>query len=362
MDANTDVDAFLGNLNQHVVENNIVVFIVMTLTIIFGVAGNGLSCAYHGFAAQRKSVTNFLIAGLAVNDLITNIVLVDQIVHLRFLFNYKSDVGCKLTNFVNYFFVSNSILFLNPIAVDRCLNVCCLNPKNRLTKRKAIIVLAGVSAYSGAIGSKHLLFNGIEEILIPKGNNGTVVGHICSLLMDQNLQPFIQLFGLIDAFVFVLSNVSLAVIYGIMARKIAISHKKVKSYPLKSTTSGTTCTLASTSQEDDGSDKRKRDRVSTSQQSEKQNTTSRHERKINIMLGTVTLGSVLSFLPYTSVLIIINPDKTPLQFADNAAVQIAYRSVMLNSSINPYIIALFSPQFRMFVRSTFCKCFHAVIK
>jgi len=87
-------------------------------------------------------------------------------------------------------------------------------------------------------------------------------------------------------------------------------------------------------------------------------TTRRHdncERKINVMLGTVTLASVLIVMPYFYVVMFIRPEVTPGKFTYRPFVQLAWRSFMLNSTINHYIIGLFNSQFRQNIINLMCR-------
>jgi len=40
----------------------------------------------------------------------------------------------------------------------------------------------------------------------------------------------------------------------------------------------------------------------------------------------------------------------------SVGVQVALRSYMLNSAVNPYIIGFFNSQFRAYVKEVMCKC------
>lgn len=73
------------------------------------------------------------------------------------------------------------------------------------------------------------------------------------------------------------------------------------------------------------------------------------EIKLNIMLIIVAFSSILSYLPYVVILNIAGPTELFKKYSLNALFQTAWRSPMLNSSINPYVIGLFNSRFRQYV-------------
>lgn len=74
------------------------------------------------------------------------------------------------------------------------------------------------------------------------------------------------------------------------------------------------------------------------------------EIKLNIMLIIIAFTSILSYLPYVVILNIAGPIELYKKYSLNALFQTAWRSPMLNSSINPYVIGLFNSKFRQYVK------------
>ena len=532
-----DVDvASIEDANAMSVRTNAIVIAYVGLVVLLGVLGNAMVFIYHGFVEtkRKKTVTTFLITVLALNDLIASAVLSNHIIILRYLMNYESKLGCQITYFVNHFFVTNSLLLLNPIGIERCLRVCIHNPRYHLTKRKAIVVLCVMGVYSIGVSLRHVWVTGVLTFEVEMAANQTVTGHVCSFLRDNDILPIVELFNLIDILNFATTNIVLIIVYSVMAKKVGIVARKVNAYPVESHTSrntgtqitqlsmtaeasnensntntqknanrnlkdniytvtntnnnantncrqlsnthSTTYTIYTTTKDANtrtfGSNRtqantstfesdrtqantstfdRSRTEANTStfdsnrteanthskdttnndtntningntdtditrnindnkytdtktnsicniqtctNPTTKDNTTSlvhptghvktnnvnvtttitntsstdtgtrtqttrRHdncERKINVMLGTVTLASILIFMPYFYVVIFIRPEVTPGKFTYRPLVQLAWKSFMLNSTINPYIIGLFNSQFRKFVINLMCRC------
>lgn len=465
----------LEEANNLSMRSNIVVIVYISLAVLLGVIGNSLTFIYHGFIEKRKSVTTFLITVLAINDLMTSIVLSDHIIIMRFLIVYESKLGCQITYFLNNFFVTNSLVFLAPIATERCLRVCTNNPKYHMTKRKSIVALSAIAFYSLCISFRHVGVTGVLSFDVQVSENETVVGHICSFLRDEDILPVVEIFNIIDIMSFSVTNITLLIMYSIMAKKIGLVRRKINAYPaptskeslslktplsqsnlayetpstsasngavstvankynygenaakftnninekskcalsstenhltvdsLKDFTSNRFCFKDSASNYDNENKSFADKTISNTNVSMRQNLfkikppdnvfdgaedsvdstetknalsenmrvkrsngkkqvsrrTRRHEtaeRKITLMLGMVTLASVLIFVPYFYVVIVIRPEITPGKFTYNAPVQLAWKSFLLNSTINPYIIGVFNSKFRKFVINLICCC------
>ena len=80
------------------------------------------------------------------------------------------------------------------------------------------------------------------------------------------------------------------------------------------------------------------------------------ERKVTLMMFTISVVFLISFLPYFFVNLWIKRQDNSSAQEFNAGIQIALRSYMLNNAINPYIIGLFNPNFRSFVNSLLFDC------
>lgn len=348
-------DSYLYMTNEKAVVENIPTFVFMAVTIALGMTGNLLTFVFYGFV-EKKTVTTFLITALALNDLCSSVAMFDHIILVRFLIRYKSKLGCELTYFVNHFFVLNSVMFLNPIGIERCLRVCTQNPKYQVSKTKAAGMIASLSIYSFSVALRHFFIVGIEETKITMSDNTVITGFLCSLIHQQKYSAIINTFHLLDIFGFVLTNILLAIVYGIMAKKIGLVRKRIGAYPFNASTDVQSLRVSVTA---DGSGSTSNRDTSKRIEFRSQNPTwvshrrENRERKINIMLGTITLSSLLSFVPYFYVVVVVKPQETPGAFTFDPLVQTGWRSFMLNSSINPYIIGLFNSQFRNFVSDIF---------
>ena len=342
-------DEVLVSANDLAAIKNAGVFVLIGLVIVFGVVGNSLTFVYYGFK-EKKTITTLLVTVLALNDLMCSLAMIDHIIIMRYLIRYFSELGCQLTYVINHFLVLNSIILLNPIGMERCLRVCTLNPNYQVTKPKAMFMIGSVAFYSFVMAIRHFVIVGIEEMDIVVSANLTVVGHVCSLRQETQYATAIDVFHIMDIAGFVLTNIFLAFAYGLMAKKIGLVRSKIGAYPIATTAAAShsgnmSLTVEGSNASATGSGTSKSVKLCRRRNNQ--------ERKINIMLGTITLSSLLSFLPYFYVVILVKPQASPGAYTYSPLVQAGWRSFMLNSSINPYIIGFFNTNFRTFVINLF---------
>lgn len=197
------------------------------------------------------------------------------------------------------------------------------------------------------------------DINVQISQNVTIVGHVCAFLYTQNTLPLIKLVSVLDIIGVALSNVVLVAVYAVMARQIRLVQRRVNAYPtepIESTTRPCTITSGLTPTFTSNHDSKLDGNTVAAQPTRP----SRYERKVTIMLGVITFSSLLSYVPYLIVNLIVRPDSKPETFSYSPAIQLVWRSVMLNSSINPYIIIMFNKRFRNFVSNVLqLKCKNA---
>lgn len=345
METDKQTEDLLKEVNDSAAERNAVVFVYIVVVIILGIVGNLMSFIFHTYAEKRKTVTSFLISSLAMNDLLASVALVDHIVLVRSLVKFDSTIGCRVTYALNNVLVNNSVILLVPIGVERCLKVCTTDAKFYMTKKKAIVTVILLNTYAVMTSCKHFVISGVVDMEIELSGNQTIVARVCSLLHDPELRVTIKLFHTLDVFVFLLANIILVVSYGILAQRIMTVRKKIAAYPGSSRITGTKSNTGSIH-----SDVKSNNTVQHVATTRSEKTV---EKKINIMLGVITLSSVLSFVPYFYVVTIVKPSLSVSEYTFSPLIQIGWRSFMLSSCINPYIIGVFNRNFRTFVADTF---------
>ena len=143
-------------------------------------------------------MTTFPITVLVLNDIIASALLSNQLITLRYLMKYGSKLGCHITYFLNHFFVTNSLLLLNPTGIERCLRVCIHNLRYHLTKQMAMFVLCVLGVYSIGVSLRHVWVTGVLKFEVEVATHQTCTGYVCSFLRDQHILPIVEVFNLVD--------------------------------------------------------------------------------------------------------------------------------------------------------------------
>lgn len=99
--------------------------------------------------------------------------------------------------------------------------------------------------------------------------------------------------------------------------------------------------------------------LSRSEKSLGQGHSKKIERNITVMMIVMTTASILSYVPHFILDLLLKNSMSGTRYHQefSAGLQIIWRSFILNSAINPYIMGLFNTKFRKFVKSIVCKCF-----
>lgn len=339
--------------------------------IILGILGNILAVMFYGFQT-KESTTNSMITALAVTDLINSFVLCDEIVELCYTVIFESVAGCRFMYFINHWLVFCSGLLLLLISVDRYRRIC--HPFAwQFSKSSAKVGIAGMVCLSCATSIRDLVILDIVRVEIKKHSyNETILAYYCThSKINVAMQKAVKIFHLIDLGFFVVVFPVMAVLYCIVAKAIWKSRKNWCKHDENSTCSSGNVTTTKVESVSNICDKPSEIKLDISDNADSTYTTAqgipknvkRHhgqsvyaETKVAIMMIAVTIGSIVSFVPYFIVNLTLKAKPGVSEQEFTAGIQIALRTFMLNSSINPYIMILFNTEFRNFVSRIVCKC------
>lgn len=345
--------------------------------VALGIFGNILSATFYGFKT-RKSVTNTLISALAFTDLITCLVLADEIIELCYTVTFRSVFGCKLMYFCNHWLVFCSALQLPLIAFDRYKRIC--KPLSwQFSMFSARVALACIIVGALVLSVRDWFILDVVRVDIMSNNhNETVKAFYCTHSKAKGgMQTAIKTFHLIDFTFFILVILANFILYGFVAKAIWTARLRTKKYSRngqnanKSDSSGVTKVCDQETSVVSISDIKVTDKEistdSTGPTPVLQNFKplrrchSYHaERKVSIMMMAVTIGSIASFVPYFIVNLAIKANSKTSEQEFNVGVQIALRSYMLNNAINPFLMGVFNREFKRFVKKLLCRCFNIV--
>jgi hypothetical protein len=302
---------------------------------------------------------------------------------------------------MKHWLVGNSLLFMVVMAMDRYRRVC-FPFSTQFTQQAAKYLILGFSSFSLLLSVRYFGTADIVRNNLTLDVNATK-GHHCSLSETELLQSIENIFHWIDICVHALIIVSLIVFYSLVVRKVVLSKRKLKSHDKISilnsrkgsnaahticSTSGVVETQithdgssglndtntitannrntvskpeVSTENHSGVSDNTISYRISHFFQKPKlkhhMSASARAEMKITLMVAMITLASVLCFVPYYLAMLLISSNMSGDGLILSVGNALLRRTYMLNSAINPFIMAFYNEPFRLFIRQKLtCNC------
>ena len=342
-------DDKLYNYNTYLIKRNSIVFVYMTIVILMGICGNAVSFIFYGFRSKKESVTHFLIAALALNDLLSSLTSINIVLLYCFYVTIKNETFCMLCFFFGHVFVIISVCMLLLIGLQRYIRICSTDSRFQFTKLRVKVLITLIVIFSVSICARSFILGGVHKIQHIINGNETIHVYTCSFTRDEGLKDTVFAFKIIDCVVFIFTNFSLIVLYTLIIRKI----RRV----------GNAWTMSRTGRNYDtgempvvcaSKDKKGTRAMTKADESCRVKSTvikSNSDVNINIMLLGTTIASIISFLPYFCLELF---DGSTYSFVYTPLQHLAHRSWMLNSSINPYVMAIFNRDLRKFVKSHLC--------
>ena len=405
-------------MNDEMIQLLIPALVYITLIMVLGLFGNAFVCYYYTFK-EKKSTNTFFIVVLSLYDLLACfITMPTEIATITLYYTFVDNIACKILRFVNIFLEIASILRLVGIASDRYKRICHVTrPQMNMPQARRVSVYIVLLSILVAIPS---LFT-YEIVRIPIANNSTLdlYGHSCTRTKEASHRIFVLTYNTTQFFCFVVLLAALVVSTSLLdaryiftkkrlRRQFKRNHKERKINKYAETISVTSSSLTF----EKGQIKRqgiRRDasvdqlvRTETVEQSEPRmpfpgnaepissecldviDDTNKPDNKIQytsepdivkdvqrsnqfdadtvrvtLLMITVTLIFIVSFLPYLSLAVwsAIEGRGASLLFsklnADFVVYHIGVRSYLLNSALNPWIYGIFNSQFRQLFFS-FC--------
>ena len=434
------------------------------VVVVCGILGNALSVAFYGFKVPRTS-TNIIITVLAIVDIITCIVISDEIVELCFTVTFKNIWGCKAMYFFNHSLVLISIFTLFLVAIDRFRKIC--RPLAwQYSSFRLKLSFTAIIIFAVLFSARDWVILDVVHVNVTYAERN-IRTYYCTHTRATSMATTVTIFHLTDFLTLIVIVVSTAVLYSCIAKKLWKSRKNVRDYKQTANTSelhvasvseptvsrdidittedtvtsiedhvpacekefahfaavhkdvvvysdlknckieidqnkgdmnlyGTEkhvlrkseqpekieykqlhkdlCgnTTSTDGHEKDVADDKNRnksrkggkdvnkmsavdDKNSECRRVKKRPPEAGHiERKVTLMMFTINVAFLVSFIPYFIVSLWIKQQSNSSTHEFNSGIQIALRSYMLNNAINPYIIGLFNSNFRKFVKLLLC--------
>ncbi|XP_052808286.1 uncharacterized protein LOC128237105 [Mya arenaria] len=224
------IDDQLEKVNKALAVKNTpeIVFIALVCTI--GIAGNSVAFAFYR-TRMNRSVNTLFLTVLSLNDLLTSIILLDSILDVVYSINFTSKIGCKFLTSINRIFITSSFLLIFLIAVDRFMTIFLMIPRITFSIRSSkIAILAMYILTISTTVPEFIITEPIETIVDSAGErNVTIVGFNCRSGGSNNkqLKNVMKGWRLAESVVVLTCLVSIAVIYSLIAIKVACVRNKL---------------------------------------------------------------------------------------------------------------------------------------
>ena len=225
MDPANDNETLLHDLNKNKLNDLIPLFVILGFLFILGLLGNVLLISYVWSEAKRNVGTFFLLILAAVDTLICLTVTLVLFEYSK-IYIFRSDAVCKISAFLRFSVSLFSAFVLVAIAVYRYLKIC------RPLKKQIDIHTAKTATAFGKVGViilsvPQLLLVEIREIEVKHEGNVTVMGYDCvvRVLSDNNLKGFHTFIEATYAILFIGSFAALFVLYFLLGKAIMEANK-----------------------------------------------------------------------------------------------------------------------------------------
>ncbi|KAL3881140.1 hypothetical protein ACJMK2_027598 [Sinanodonta woodiana] len=207
------------------------VIIFVCVLMILGLFGNSMVLYFYGWKTKKTSNICFILV-LAVFDLLTcTLGMPMEIVDLVLNITFYNVAACKILHFLTYFTNDTSILILATIAVDRYRRIC--KPHTKQLSIKQVKIICGLCASASLLVSwpaSILVMIETVNVIYTDPKNSTyqvnITGCDCTYTRSKQYAPYLWAFHAVHFIGFVTVTISLAVMYGLIARRLYYYRKR----------------------------------------------------------------------------------------------------------------------------------------
>ena len=389
-----DSEKLLLELNENKLNDLIPLFGILGLLLLIGLLGNAFLISYVWSEARRNVGTFFLLI-LAEVDTLISLTVILVVYEYSKIYIFRSEAVCKISAFLRLAASLFSAFVLVAIAVHRYQMICRpLKTKILLdvSVAKTVTIVAIIATV--ILSVPQMLLVETRDIEVSHQGNLTLMGSDCvvRVLSDTNLKGFHTFIEATYAILFTGSFVALFVLYVLLGKAIleanrnhdkltqttylaANSRRKGDSKenePIEDITkhaaaepnndnSKTILIDDSPGQASTKASPRKTDaRKTASTRFNKSEKIGRQRSvdyisstKLTVMFFIITLGFILSFLPYIiySTWRNFSAERTDVAFTVSPLNLFCLNSYLINSVINFVVYGFFNKRFRLYLKN-----------
>ena len=379
MNSSMDSKDIIFKLNETTVNEFIPLFFILGFLMLMGLIGNSAVLVFI-WPKAKQSLPSFFMKILAILDILVCLTISFAIYNYSTIYMFTNNFVCKIYVFSKFFTALFSGFVLLTVAAYRFRKMCC-PLKKQLGLKGAKIALSIGSIAVFVISSPQLFLMKTVNMEVPNSYNITVLGSDCvsQTLDNKSLKTFATLLEGFYLFIFLVSSTALIVLYALQGKAVLkMKRNRVKLQPHISFNQSVTETSKScesrkisenketigdsptvyvslSTRSKGGSDKTPE--IIRNEKDVKQNSSQVSTAKLTIMFSVISLGFILTFLPYVSYAVwrTFHARKSDVLFTTSAINLICLNSYIINSVINPVVYAFFHVTFRQYLVHHLCR-------
>ena len=372
-------DALLKELHEEKVKELIPMFVILGVLMLFGLLGN-ISILVCVWPIAKQSISSFFIQVLSIVDILVCLTISLAIFNYTTIYMFTNDAVCKIYVFSKFVTALFSGYVLIVVAAYRYRKICRPMKKQLSLKGAKIAVGAGIFVVL-TVSVPQLFLLDTVEMEVPNEYNVTLIGSDCvtQALDNPGLKAFATGLEGFYLICFVVASAAMVIIYVLLARAIVKMNRnriKLRQNSIrgrsKSFTEHTDVYDKSRDFDKNGDDNPEVVSVPAARIAN-QNKTKHHVKipsqpidksglvsmaKVTVMFFIISLGFILTFLPYMTYAIwrTFVATKEDILFTTKAHHLFGLNSYIINSVINPAVLAIFNDQYRQFLCRQLCRC------
>ncbi|XP_060560439.1 cholecystokinin receptor type A-like [Ruditapes philippinarum] len=231
-----DTDTLLRQKQQEILNLLLPDVICLTVFTVVGAIGNVLAAVFYKTSFKRTT-TMTLIISLTLNDFIVCLLFIPNIVEIELNVNNSYSILCKITHFLNQWFIGTSCILLWVISIDRYRRICKPFGK-QISTRSLKYVIPCASFLSLCVAVRKVVDYDTIEIEIHSSDSkmnitGNISGSYCTNTDNPDLRVIVSSFFVIDVIFVSTTWITIIVAYSNAIRTLMYQKQKKKNISRK---------------------------------------------------------------------------------------------------------------------------------
>jgi len=229
MDGDMSHAATLEWLNQQKSQEFWIDALYVVVMCVLGACANFVVFLFFLLKKPMKS-TNFLLRTSSFTDMVTSLVLLNELVIIFNTYTFENVIGCKVIQYLIHVFGSLSCLMINLLGIDRYFQICMIMSKYSFTVKTAQVCVAGLYVFLLLESLPFFFFSepimvNVTTVYDRYNHSVTIYGYNCQR-HTRKYGLYLTIVYFVDITNTALTLVCVTIMYSLMARTIAKSNNK----------------------------------------------------------------------------------------------------------------------------------------